>query len=119
MMMYQNGGMMPMGYGMGGYGMGAYGGMGAFGSVYDPWNWAVCHSGSWIFQDMRYLWVPGSQIQYQPPVQYVKWGNKQGFVPIHPHDVAGQTPVNLQNGIIARGKNSQIAGPIKIDNGAQ
>jgi hypothetical protein len=124
MMMYQNGGMMPMGYGMGGYGMGAYGGMaayggmGAYGSVYDPWNWAVCHSGSWIFQDNRYLWVPGSQIQYQPPVQWVKFGNKQGFVPIHPRDVAGQTPVNLQNFIIARGKNSQIAGAIRIDNGS-
>jgi hypothetical protein len=118
MMMYQNGGMMPMGYGMGGYGMGVYGVMGAYGSVYDPWNWAVCHSGSWIFQNDQYLWVPGSQIQYQPPVHWVKWGNKQGFVPIHPHDIAGQTPVNLQNGIIARGKNSQIAGPIRVDNGA-
>jgi hypothetical protein len=108
-MMYQYGGMMPMG---------AYGGMAAYGGMYDPmmWSWTVCHTGSWLFQDNRYLWVPGSQIQYQPPVQWVKWGGKQGYVPIHPRDIAGQTPVNLQNGIIARGKNSLTASPIRIDN---
>jgi hypothetical protein len=108
------GGMMPMGaYG----GMGVYGGMGAYGGMYSPmmWNWAVCHSGSWIFQNNRYLWVPGGQIQYQPPVQWVKWGGKQGYVPIHPRDIAGHTPTNLQNGFIARGKNSPSTGLIRVD----
>jgi hypothetical protein len=111
MMMYRNGGMMPM---AGMMPMGAYGGM------YDPWSWAVCHTGSWLFQDNRYLWVPGSgsQINYQPPVQWVKSGGREGYVPIHPRDISGQMPVNLQNGMIAsRGKNSMDAGsPIKIDN---
>jgi hypothetical protein len=114
-MMYQNGGMMPMGA------YAAYGGMGAYGGMYSPmmWNWAVCHTGSWIFQDNRYLWVPGSgsQIQYQPPVLWVKSGGRQGYVPLHPLDVAGQTPNNLGNGIIVRGKNSLIEGPIKVDGG--
>jgi len=112
-MMYQNGGMMPMGA------YGAYGGMGTYGGMYNPmmWNWAVCHSGSWIYQDNRYLWVPGSQIQYQPPVQWVKWGGREGYVPIHPRDIAGQNPTNLQNGIIARGKNSLTDTPIKVDGG--
>jgi hypothetical protein len=113
-MMYQSGGMLPMGM----YG-GMYGGMGAYGGMYSPmmWNWAVCHSGSWIFQDNRYLWVPGGQIQYQPPVQWVKWGGRQGYVPIHPRDIAGQSPTNLQNGIIAPGRNSLTAEPIKVDGG--
>ena len=112
-MMYQNGGMMPMGA------YAAYGGMGAYGGMYSPmmWNWAVCHTGSWIFQDNRYLWVPGSgnQIQYQPPVLWVKSGGRQGYVPLHPLDVAGHTPTNLGNGIIVRGKNSLIEEPIKVD----
>jgi hypothetical protein len=113
-MMYQSGGMLPMGM----YN-GMYGGMGAYGGMYSPmmWNWAVCHSGSWIYQNDRYLWVPGGQIQYQPPVQWVKWGGRQGYVPIHPRDIAGQTPTNLQNGIIGRGRNSLDAGPIKVDGG--
>jgi hypothetical protein len=122
MMMYNYGGVMPMAPYGGMMPMGAYGGM-AYAGMYDPlmWNWAVCHTGSWLFQNNRYLWVPGSggQMNYQPPVLWVKSGGRQGFVPIHPRDVAGQTPVNLQNGMIsARGKNSQSEVPIKIDNGA-
>jgi hypothetical protein len=117
-LMYWNGGMMPMGMmPMGTMPMGMYGGYGAFGTGYSPWSWAVCHTGSWLFMDDRYLWVPGSQINTQPPVQYVKWAGHQGFVPIHPHDVPGQTPVNLQNGMIAiNGRNSLDGGLIKIDN---
>jgi hypothetical protein len=98
--------------------------MNAYGGFYQPymWSWAVCNTGSWIYQDNRYLWVPGSgnQINYQPPVQWIKWsGGKQGYVPIHPRDVAGQTPVNLQNGVIpTHGKNAPASGPIKVDNGS-
>jgi hypothetical protein len=93
----------------------------AYTRMYDPymWSWAVCNTGSWIYQQDRYLWVPGSgsQINYQPPVQWVKWDGKEGYVPIHPRDVAGQTPVNLQNGMIpTRNKNSLSTAPIKIDN---
>lgn len=113
-MMYQSGGMLPMGMSSGMYGV-----MGAYGGMYSPmmWNWAVCHSGSWIYQNDRYLWVPGGQVQYQPPVQWVKWGGRQGYVPIHPRDIAGQNPTNLQNGIIGHGRNALDAGPIKVDGG--
>ncbi len=113
-------------YGYGGYGyggmmpMGAFGGMGMYGG-YDPYMWAVCHTGSWLFQNNQYLWVPGSgnQIYSQPPVQWIKLGNKQGFVPIHPRDIAGQTPVNLRNGMIAApGKGSITPGLIKVNNGS-
>lgn len=120
-MSYGYGGMMPMGgYGYGGYGgYGAYPGYAAYGGMYDPalWSWAVCHTGSWLYMDNRYLWVPGSQIHYQPPVQWIKSGRRQGYVPIHPRDINGHTPVNLRNGLIAvNGRNSMAAGPIKIDN---
>lgn len=111
-MMFGYGGMPYNGYG---YGM-------MNGSWYDPylWDWTVCHSGSWIYQQNRYLWVPGSQRYYQPPIQWVKWGHKQGYVPIHPRDVAGKPPVNLQNGLIAlRGKNSPAADRLKIAPGSE
>ena len=108
MSMYQQMGMMPLG---------AYGTMGLYGGVYDPYMWAVCHTGSWIFQNNQYLWVPGTQIHNEPPVQWVKYGNNRGFVPIHPRDIAGQAPVNLRNGMFGvSGRNSFNATPIRIDN---
>ncbi len=115
---YGYGGMMPMGaYGYGG--LGGYPGYAAYGGMYDPtlWSWAVCHTGSWLFMDNRYLWVPGGQIHYQPPIQWIKSGRREGYVPIHPRDINGHTPVNLRNGMIAAGgHNSVAAGPIKINN---
>ena len=108
MNIYRRTGMMPLG---------AYGTMGVYGGVYDPYMWAVCHTGSWIYQDNRYLWVPGTQIHNEPPVQWVKYGNNRGFVPIHPRDVAGQAPVNIRNGMFGvGGRNSFGASPIKIEN---
>jgi hypothetical protein len=109
MTMYQQTGMMMP--------VGSYAGMGVYGGVYDPYMWAVCHTGSWIYQNDRYLWVPGTQIHNEPPVQWVKFGNNRGFVPIHPRDITGQPPVNLRNGLIGvAGRNSLETGHVRIDN---
>jgi hypothetical protein len=33
------------------------------------------------------------------PVRWVKTGGTKGFVPLHPHDVAGKPPINAKHGI--------------------
>lgn len=73
----------PMGYGLGA----AY-----------PYQWAVCHTGSWIRNHGRYAWVTGTKRHHHPPVHWVKSGRAVGYVPIHPHDVAGKPPLNLKDG---------------------
>lgn len=92
-----------MGY-MNAYGMGGYGslmGVSWYGAT--PWAWAVCHSGSWLFQDNRYLWVPGNSIQRRLPIRWMQVGNRFGYVPIHPRDVAGAPPINRGHGIVPVG----------------
>jgi FecR protein len=68
----------------------------------DPWSWAVCHTGSWIHRDHRYLWVAGGKRHHHGPVRWVKCGRSTGWVPIHPHDVAGKTPINLKYGMFVK-----------------
>ncbi len=71
----------------------------------DPfdYNWVVCHSGSWIYRDHRYAWVAGTRRHHHCPVHWVKSGKTVGYVPIHPRDVAGKTPVNLKHGMFTPG----------------
>jgi hypothetical protein len=57
------------------------------------WAWTVCHSGSWIYQDNRYLWVAG-QRDHESPIHWVKYGHNVAFVPVHPRDVKDHLPVN-------------------------
>jgi hypothetical protein len=64
-----------------------------------PYAWAVCHTGSWIRRQHRYVWVGGTKRHHRCPVHWVKYGKVRGFVPIHPHDVAGKPPLNLQHGV--------------------
>ncbi len=77
--------------------------MGGYGYWSDPyaWDWAVCHSGSWIYQQNQYLWVPGNNRHHHAPVRWVRSGGKNGWVPIHPHDVSGKPPINRVHGIFA------------------
>jgi len=70
-----------------------------FGTTY-PYQWAVCHTGSWIVNHRRYVWVTGTKRHHYPPVHWVKLGHAVGFVPIHPKDVAGKTPLNLKEGFV-------------------
>jgi hypothetical protein len=59
-----------------------------------PWDWAVCHAGSWIRHNHHYAWVVGHRRHHHPPVMWVKNGKTVAFVPLHPHDVARHIPIN-------------------------
>jgi hypothetical protein len=65
-----------------------------------PWQWAVCHAGSWIRWQHHYVWVAGYQRHYSCPVRWIHNGHQIGYVPIHPHDVPGKTPLNLKHGLM-------------------
>ena len=65
----------------------------------DGWDWAVCHSGSWIRWRHHYVWVAGTKRHHHPPFRWVKYGREVGFVPLHPRDVAGKIPVNMRDGL--------------------
>ncbi len=70
----------------GGFGLGSY-------------DWALCHAGSWIQRQNQYVWVAGLQLHRRSPVSWVKYGHTTAYVPIHPSDVAGRPPLNLQHGV--------------------
>jgi len=63
-----------------------------------PYGWAVCHAGTWIYRGHGYIWVAGTKRHHHCPVRWVKYGGHKAYVPLHPHDVAGKTPINLQHG---------------------
>ena len=70
-----------------------------YGGMFDDgWDWAVCHSGSWIRWRHHYVWVAGTKRHHHPPFRWVKNGREVGFVPLHPRDVAGKIPVNMRDG---------------------
>ena len=58
------------------------------------------HTGTWIERRHRYVWVVGTKRHHHTPVHWVKTGKTTGYVPIHPRDVKGQTPLNLKNGVM-------------------
>jgi hypothetical protein len=58
-----------------------------------PWAWAVCHAGSWIYNNNRYVWVAG-RCHHHPPLHWVKYGNTMAVVPTHPRDIKNHLPVN-------------------------
>jgi hypothetical protein len=60
----------------------------------DAYDWAVCHAGSWIHRNHRYVWVANHRRHHLEPVRWVKCGRTVAFVPIHPYDVKGRPPLN-------------------------
>jgi hypothetical protein len=64
-----------------------------------PYDWAICHAGTWIQRNRHYVWVAGTKRHHHCPVRWVKTGGTKGFVPLHPHDVAGKPPINAKHGI--------------------
>ena len=63
------------------------------------YDWAVCHAGTWIHRRRHYVWVVGIKRHPHPPLHWVQVGKTKGYVPIHPLDKAGETPLNLKNGL--------------------
>jgi len=65
-----------------------------------PWAWAVCHSGEWLYRGNRYLWVTGRR-HHHPPYHWVKSDHATILVPTHPRDVTNHLPVNRTNPVFA------------------
>jgi len=88
----------------------------------NAYDWAMCHSGSWIPQSQNdaqqsgYVWVPNPRRHHLPPVHWIKNGHQLAFVPIHPYDVKGHTPVNSKAQIFAvNDKQGLSVEPVKVD----
>ncbi|MGA3136479.1 MAG: FecR family protein [Terracidiphilus sp.] len=75
------------------------------GSAWDlnatPYDWAVCHAGSWIHRRHHYVWVAGHKRHHIPPGRWVKSGHRVAFVPLHPYDVKGRPPINRKEEVFA------------------
>lgn len=65
-----------------------------------PWAWAVCHSGGWLYRGGHYVWVAG-RLHHHPPCHWVKSGHTVALVPTHPRDVKNHLPVNRSNPVFA------------------
>jgi hypothetical protein len=83
----------------------------------DPWTWGLCHSGFWAHiprRGTRFTFVVGRK-HHHPPVHWMH-GKKEGdvYVPAHPSDVKGQTPLNLKYGVF-RAKNGPTGPVQRID----
>ena len=80
----------------------------------DPWTWGLCHSGFWAHvprRGTRFTFIVGRR-HHHPPVHWMH-GKKEGdvYVPAHPSDVKGQTPLNLKYGVF-KAKNGPT-GPVQ------
>jgi hypothetical protein len=84
-----------------------------------PWDWAVCHAGSWIRWQHRYVWVAGTKRHHKPPIRWVKNGRTVGYVPLHPKDVAGKPPINMKDGVFKATKKGDTVAVqrVKLDEG--
>jgi FecR protein len=65
-----------------------------FGIIPSPYAWTVCHTGTWLFRQNRYIWVADRKRHHHPPIRWVKHGHRFGYVPLHPRDVAGSPARN-------------------------
>lgn len=82
------------------------------GYSYSPWDWTVCHAGSWIRWQHHYVWVVGTKRHHRRPIRWVKHGRTVGYVPLHPRDVAGKPPINLKDGIF---KATKKGGTVSVE----
>jgi len=62
-------------------------------------SWAACHAGAWIPNNGGYSWVVLQKKHHHCPITWVKYQGKTGFVPVHPNDIAGKRPINLEHGV--------------------
>jgi hypothetical protein len=73
-----------------------------------PYDWALCHAGSWIMHGRRYAWVVGHRRHHHDPIHWVKNGRQVAYVPIHPRDVKGHPPLNREHGFVALRDNKTV-----------
>ena len=73
----------------------------------DPYDWAVCHAGFWIYHRNHYVWVVGHKRHHRSPIRWVKQGRDKAYVPLHPRDVTGKRPENLRHGAFVVGSKGQ------------
>jgi len=86
--------------------------------VGEPYDWALCHAGSWVRHHKHYAWVAGIKRHHIAPVRWVKVGHTVAFVPLHPYDVKGQPAINAKHVLFAvSGKNQFEVRPVKFDGG--
>ena len=84
-----------------------------------PYDWAVCHAGSWIYRRHRYAWVAGNRRHHRCPVRWIKTGRSVAYVPIHPRDEKGKPPINRVHGVFAiRDKQGQSVERISLEAGS-
>jgi uncharacterized protein DUF6600/FecR-like protein len=100
-----------------------------------PWGWAPYHYGGWLFDascggwfyspPVVYGFYPGAGVPtrrfprgvhpprpiYHPVTAvFVRNKGNFGFVPMHPLDAKGKTPLNLEHGILSAGASSELSG---------
>ena len=81
-----------------------------------PYNWAVCHAGSWVRHKKHYVWAASCRRRHVDPVRWVKSGHTIAFVPLHPYDVKGQPPINIKHEVFeVSGKGEIQVRPIKLE----
>ncbi len=79
-----------------------------------PWQWAVCHAGSWIHHGRGYAWVAERRRHHHPPVHWVKVNGKAAFVPSHPRDEKGKAPINAKYGLFTvKTREPEKGGPVE------
>ena len=79
-----------------------YPGLGWTWISFEPWGWMPYHFGRWVFSPaFGWVWVPSHFNTWQPAcVAWVRVRNRLGWVPLAPQDRPGQTPTNLQHGVV-------------------
>jgi hypothetical protein len=75
----------------------------------NPYDWALCHAGSWIHHRHHYVWVAGHRRHHLAPVRWVRSGRSVAFVPLHPYDVKGRPPVNRKEEVFAVNKKDGLS----------
>jgi len=85
-----------------------------------PWGWLPYHYGAWLFQPgIGWVWAPGTinsggrTAFHSATVAWVRSkAGTTGFVPLHPADAHGKTPINLAQGLFTAsgGAISHVAG---------
>jgi hypothetical protein len=74
-----------------------------------PWGWLPYHYGGWVFNPaLGWVWAPvgfrfGEPLYYRPvtAVWVHSTNGVNGLVPLHPGDVHGKPPLNLNQGVYA------------------